>query len=150
MQPSVKSFLEWEKKNKPEYIFSERILYSKEHDYCGAMDCGAIIDGSKTIIDFKTGDFDKEYNSYKKQYTGKIRGYNEHFIQQGGYSIPLKEETGWEAELLSTLYLPVTGGYEQFSNPFVDFFEETFLSVLDVDTRLKKANKINEYEWRSK
>jgi hypothetical protein len=145
MKPSVDAFLLWEKVNKPEYIYSERILYSKEYDYCGAMDCGAIIDGIKTIIDFKTGNFDQEYDSYKKQYTGKGRSYNEHFIQQGGYSVPLKEETGWQAEMLTTLYLPVTGGAHAFSNPFVQFFEETFLAVLDVDRRLKKADKLNEY-----
>jgi len=145
MKPSVAAFLSWEEENRPEYVFSEKIVYSKQHDYCGAMDCGAVINGVKTIIDFKTGGFDQEYDAYKKRYTGRGRSYNEHFIQQGGYSVPLKEETGWQADMLTTLYLPVTGGANAFSNPYVKFFEETFLAVLDIDRRLKKANKLNEY-----
>jgi hypothetical protein len=145
MTPSIEAFLDWESKVKPTYIFSEKILYSKQHDYCGAMDCGAIIDGVRTIIDFKTGEPDKEYNASKKQYTGKFRGYNEHFIQQGAYSIPLDEEMDWKAEQLQTIYLPATGGVQVFTSPDVDFFAETFLCVLDVDRRLKRANKLNEY-----
>ena len=41
----VNAFLKWEKKYKVKFISSERLVYSKEHDYMGKMDFEAIIDG---------------------------------------------------------------------------------------------------------
>lgn len=143
MEASIRAFIDWEAMNKPEYVFSEKILYSKKHDYCGTMDCAAVIDGIKTIIDFKTGEPDKEY--VKRSYTGRTRSYNEHFIQTGGYSVALNEELKWQAEQLQTLYLPISGELASFTSPFVNFFQESFLSVLNLYKLLNKADKLNEY-----
>lgn len=147
MKPSVEAFLRWEEKVKPEYIFSEKLLYSKEHDYCGTMDSCAIIGGKTTVIDFKTGSPDKEYNERQRKYTGQVRGRTEHFIQEGAYAIPLKEELGIDCEQAMTLYLPNTGGAYAFYSPFVDFWQELFTGILGVHRSLQKANRLNEYEY---
>lgn len=120
-----------------------------KHDYCGTMDCGAIIDGMKTLIDFKTGDPEKEYNAYQKRYTGRVRGRLEHFMQEAGYNIPLNEELKWGADQLMTLYLPLDGSLNAFKSEFVEFWEELFIQVLELGRRLQKANKLNDFEWRT-
>lgn len=146
MAKGVNSFLEWESTHKPEYIHSERVLYSQKHDYCGTMDAAALIDGKKTIIDFKTGEPDKQYDLKTKRYTGRRRARSEHFMQEGAYSIPLKEELGFEADQLMTLYLPSSGNLYVFSSPFVEFWEKSFIDTLSLYRKVQKANKLNTYE----
>ena len=148
MTPAIENFLKWEADNKPQWLFSERLLYSKEHDYCGTVDGGAIINGLKTVIDFKTGSPDKEYNTRTKRYTGKYRARVDHFIQEGGYTTPLVEEDRWMPEQLMMMYLSADGGISVFTSQFVEFWQGMFKSVLQMHRDLKKANKINEYEWK--
>ncbi|MCK9578738.1 hypothetical protein M0R01_04610 [bacterium] len=50
----VNSFLEWEKEHKVKFISTERVVYSKEHDYMGTMDFEAEIDGILCMGDFKS------------------------------------------------------------------------------------------------
>lgn len=146
IEPAVKAFLKWEAKTKPEWIFSERVLYSKKYDYCGTVDGGAIIDGLRTVIDFKTGEPDKEYNPRTRRYTGKTRARVDHFIQEGGYTTPLVEEDRWMPEQLMMMYLPADGGLHVFNSQFVEFWQEMFTSILGLHRSLKKASQLNPYE----
>lgn len=50
----VLAFLDWQKEHKVEFLSSEKLVYSKKHDYVGLMDAEAIIDGKRCVIDFKT------------------------------------------------------------------------------------------------
>lgn len=51
----VNSFLEWVEQNKVKFLFSEKIVYSKQYDYCGIVDFACKI-GKKTYLgDIKTG-----------------------------------------------------------------------------------------------
>jgi hypothetical protein len=50
----VLAFLDWEKEHKVKFLASEKLVYSKKHDYVGLMDAEAIIDGKRCVVDFKT------------------------------------------------------------------------------------------------
>lgn len=51
----VLSFLEWESSHKVKFLWAEKFVYSKKHDYIGQADFGAIVDGKKCLCDNKTG-----------------------------------------------------------------------------------------------
>lgn len=51
----VTSFLEWESQNQVKFLWSEKVLYSRKHDFMGKADFGAMVNGEKCICDLKTG-----------------------------------------------------------------------------------------------
>ena len=61
----VDSFLEFITQHKVEFISSERVVYSREHNYIGTMDFEAIVDGNLSVGDFKTSN--GLYNSVLQQ-----------------------------------------------------------------------------------
>lgn len=74
---SVEAFLRWEEKAKPDYVFSERRLLSKEHMFAGTLDIAAYIDGKPFVVDIKTG-----------------KGvYPEYWLQTASYALMLAEES---------------------------------------------------------
>lgn len=50
----INSFLEWYMAHDVQFISSERIVYSRKHQYIGTMDFEAIVDGVLTGGDFKS------------------------------------------------------------------------------------------------
>lgn len=86
---AIEAFYRWEKDNDPGYIFSERIVYSKQYHYAGCADVAFELDGKKYLADFKTADPRREW---KNGYTGKLSAYPEHFIQCAAYDIAYSEE----------------------------------------------------------
>ena len=55
MKNAIDGFFNWAKKNKVELINCEQKIYSKKYKYAGTYDLEAMVDGKRTIIDFKTG-----------------------------------------------------------------------------------------------
>ena len=51
----VNSFLAWEESHKVKFLWAEKLVYSKKHDYIGKADFGAIVDGKRCLCDNKTG-----------------------------------------------------------------------------------------------
>jgi len=51
------AFKNWVAENKVEFEASEKIVYSKNYDYVGTLDCRARINGKLTLVDFKTGNY---------------------------------------------------------------------------------------------
>ena len=150
MQPSVEGYLRWEAEFKPQTLWSERIVYSKEHDYAGKLDWGGVLGGKYGLIDFKTGGLDKEYNAYRKAFTGRMRAKSEHFIQNAGYDIPLIEEDGKPAEFYGVLYIPVTGDVQYFQTTDTATAQQAFLHTLYAKRAWKDVENGNLYEERSK
>lgn len=146
MQASVEGYLNWEAENSPETLWSERIVYSKEYDYAGKLDWGGNLDGHYGIIDFKTGNVDKEYNSYRKSYTGRVRAKSDHYIQDAGYDIPITEEDGKAAEFYGVLYIPVDGKVRYFQTFQTEAPQEAFLTTLHAKRAWSKVDKDNDYE----
>lgn len=145
MKASVEGYLTWETERKPETLWSERIVYSKEHDYAGKLDWGGKLDGRYGLIDFKTGNADNEFNSYRKTYTGRMRAKTEHYIQNAGYDIPISEEDGIKAEFYGVLYIPITGKVRYFETTECETARKTFLPTLYAKRGWAACEKLNNY-----
>lgn len=72
---ALKSFWHWGSVRRVEFLESELQLVSTEYEYGGTIDCFCVIDGAKTLLDFKT--------------SGNI--YIEHMIQVSAYAQLTKE-----------------------------------------------------------
>lgn len=71
----ITAFLKWQKESKVKFIESEKILYSKEYNYCGKIDAVAKIDGEEMPVEFKSS------NAL----------YNEHRYQLAAYWLAIEE-----------------------------------------------------------
>jgi hypothetical protein len=91
----VNSFLAWESAHKVKFLWSEKLVYSKKHDYIGKADFAAIVDGKTCLCDIKTGNGLYEgvltqtsaYLKADEEETGKIDGYD------GRWAIRISKET---------------------------------------------------------
>ena len=72
---SIHSFLDWHDSHEIEWIASELVVASEEHQFAGTLDGLAKVDGTLTIVDFKTSSQISE----------------EYFLQTAGYYLALKE-----------------------------------------------------------
>lgn len=76
-------FKAWYRENDVEVIHLEKIVYSREYDYCGKFDALLKINGKVYMVDFKTSNPSREF----------LEGvYPENFAQTGGYDIAFTEE----------------------------------------------------------
>lgn len=146
MEPSIKSFLKWEEEQKPEYIFSERIIYSEDGDYCGTSDTGVKINGKYLILDFKTGKPEKEYNKRLRRYTGKRRAYNTVFLQDALYDLAIYEEEGIKADQYGALYLSTNGEILYTTTDATEDFREAGKSIVKVHKLLNRVNYLNQFK----
>ena len=125
----VLAFLKWNKENSVEYLWSERLVYSKEHQYVGTADLGIKIRGECYLGDFKTG------NGI----------WPEAYLQTAAYLYALQEEDGFGA--YKGRYIirlgKDTGDFESVAVP-TDFYEDlqAFLSALNIRKWQKKIDKI--------
>lgn len=76
IKKAVTGFLEWCEKNKPEFIFREKVVFSRKYKYVGTFDVLMKIKNKTYLIDYKT--------------SKKI--YSSHIYQSAGYFIALTEE----------------------------------------------------------
>lgn len=74
----VTGFLSWIQQNKVQLKESERMVYSKKHDYVGTLDAIGKINGKLSLIDFKTSN----------------AVYSTMYYQVAGYQLAYEEETG--------------------------------------------------------
>ncbi len=65
IQIGVNAFLDWEKEHNVKFISSERVVYSKKHDFIGKMDIEAKIDGQLCLVDLKSSN--GLYNTVRMQ-----------------------------------------------------------------------------------
>ncbi len=61
----VNAFMQWRDQHKVKFISTERLIFSKKHDYVGTMDFEAVIDGRHCLGDFKSSN--GLYNSVRMQ-----------------------------------------------------------------------------------
>jgi hypothetical protein len=142
----VESYLAWEKKYTPQFSFSERVIYSRKHQYAGRVDSGVFLDGMYGLVDFKTGKPDAEYVERARRYTGKYRARDEHFAQDGGYDIAISEEDGRKAEFYGVLYLDALEGNSWFFRTYnTEFYRDYYLAALTLHRLHKQAKKVNGY-----
>jgi hypothetical protein len=92
-QVAVNAFLDWEAANKVKFLSSERVVYSKKHDYIGKMDIEAKVNGKLSMIDIKTSD--GLYNTYGMQTAAYLKADEEESGREyrGRWLIRLAKET---------------------------------------------------------
>lgn len=90
----VDSFLEFITQHDVKFISSERVVYSREHQYIGTMDFEAMIDGKLAVGDFKTSN--GLYNSVLQQLSAYQAAAEEEAAHIGK---PVKYETRYAVRL---------------------------------------------------
>ena len=128
IKAGVVAFLQWDKSNNIQYIESERLVYSRKHNFVGIFDCLANINGKLTLIDFKTS---------KRFYPMEMG------MQLAGYQIAYEEEIGQVDQRMVVRFDKETGEFEShiLQNNKAD--KEAFLSALKLKQREKEIK--NEY-----
>jgi hypothetical protein len=87
---SVENFLEWDDKVDPEYVFCERRMISREHEFAGTVDIVAYINPFHLGL-AKRADGDGKVPTIVDLKTGK-RVYPEYWLQLASYAYMLHEE----------------------------------------------------------
>jgi len=76
-------FMTWYEKFHPTPLAVEQVLYSKEHNYAGTMDCLLRFGDEIVVCDVKTNNASR---------TAPLGVYSEHFLQLGAYNLAYREE----------------------------------------------------------
>jgi len=77
----INSFLEWYMAHDVQFVNSERVVYSRKHQYIGTMDFEAVIDGKITCGDFKSSN--GLYNTVLAQVSAYIEAAEEEAEAEG-------------------------------------------------------------------
>lgn len=130
-QIGVTAFLEWEDANKVKFISSERVVYSRKHDYIGKMDIEAKVNGKLCLLDIKTSN--GIYNEMYMQTAAYVMADQEESKRKyhGRYLIRVAKET--EKEYIARMELKnrnrVLRGKDPFEYPKYQVFEPHFLDA---------------------
>lgn len=128
-QIGVNAFLDWEAENKVKFLSSERVIYSKKHDYIGKMDIEAKVNGKLCLIDIKTSN--GLYNTYGMQTAAYVKADEEESKRKytGRWLIRLAKET--ESEYLDRMQRKnlnrVRNGKIEIDFPPYQVFEAKYL-----------------------
>lgn len=128
-QIGVTAFLDWEAAHKVKFISSERVIYSKKHDYIGKMDIEAKVNGKLCLIDIKTSN--GMYNEFYMQTAAYVKADEEESKRKygGRWIIRLSKET--EQDYIKRMTLKnknrALRGKEPIDYPPYKVFEAKFL-----------------------
>ena len=78
VQIATSAFMDWVKEHAVKFVSTEKVVYSKKHDYIGCMDIEAIIRNRRYLVDLKT--------------SNELR--NDVCMQTAAYLMADKEESG--------------------------------------------------------
>lgn len=151
-QIGVNAFLDWVAANKVKFLSSERVVYSKKHDYIGKMDIEATVNGKLCLLDIKTSN--GLYNTYGLQTAAYLKADEEESGRKyhGRWLIRLAKETEAEYEHRMKRKNWVRGvkGKSSFEPGPYQVFEAKFLdddkNALDRDYEAFLAAK-QLYQW---
>lgn len=124
----INAFLDWYNSHDVKFEDTERMLYSRQHGYVGLTDAIAVVDGKRTLIDYKTG-----------------KGiYNEFYYQLAAYWQAYEEETNQPIEQALILHFnKETGEFEkkEISRDELNANFPVFLACLTIKQREKELSK---------
>lgn len=119
----ISAFLKFQKENKFKWIESERIVYSKKHNYAGFLDAVAMNVKERILVDFKSS------NGI----------YPEMVLQVAGYKIAYEEETKKKIDRAMIIRLgKETGEFEVRELDDMGKDEKAFLGLLAATKRLEE------------
>jgi hypothetical protein len=93
VQIGVNAFMDWVAAHQVKFLSSERIVYSRKHDYIGTLDIEAVIDGKLCLVDLKSSN--GLYNTVLLQTAAYVKADEEESGRQyeGRWAIRLAKET---------------------------------------------------------
>ncbi len=122
-EPYVNAYMKWAQQYKPQTIQTEQATWHKQLMYAGTIDNLSVIDGRKTLIDYKTT---AELNDMLTS------------VQLEAYSQALKSQ-GVDVEQKAILHLCKGGTYHFKVYPLHDVEAwKTFGALLTIGTHIKK------------
>lgn len=126
----IMAFLKWVDEEKPKFLWTEKLVYSKKHDYVGLMDLAFTLkrEGHKIIHagDIKTSS--GIYNEYRYQ----VSAYQEADAEESGRVYGTKWLMRFDKE---------TGEFEAHEYAEHDKDFQTFLACLTIKKREKELSK---------
>lgn len=124
----ITAFLKFQKENKIKWVESERVIYSRKHQYAGILDAVGKMGRDLVLIDFKSS------NGI----------YPEFFLQTAGYKIAYTEETGKKIDKrLIIRFGKDTGEFEAKALDGDKKDERAFLACLQLKKRLRELQKVD-------
>ena len=124
----ITAFLKFQKEHKVKWLESERIIYSKKHNYAGILDAVGRINGKGelVLIDFKS--------------SKSI--YDDMRFQVAGYQIAFEEETGAKIDKRMIIrFGKEDGEFEAVELDEDEADKKIFLACLQVAKRMKELKK---------
>lgn len=150
----VNSFLEWYTAHNVQFLSSERVVYSRKHQYIGTMDFDAIVDGILSAGDFKSSN--GLYNTVRAQMSAYVEAAEEEAEHigkpvkyQNRIAVRLSKET--EAEFTKRMERKnlIKGKEDAPIDPYVPFewkvFEGRESHEFDMEKGFMSAKTL--YEW---
>ncbi len=123
----VIAFLKFVEDNKIKFIASEKLVYSKTHDFVGLMDAVAKIKGKLVAVDFKTS---------------KSGHYPEYKFQLSAYRGADEEESGVKYDRSIIAHFDKENGeFEMIECEEHDKDYRAFLACLEIKRRLNELSK---------
>lgn len=94
---AITGFLEWVEAHNVQFLSSERLVYSKKHNYVGTMDIEAIVDGKRCLVDLKTSN--GLYSEVRMQTAAYLKADEEAGAPkyEGRWAVRLSKESEQEA-----------------------------------------------------
>lgn len=154
-QIGVAAFLDWEREHRVKFISSERVVYSKKHDFIGTFDIEATIGKKLYLIDLKSSN--GLYNTVNMQTAAYVKADEEESGKKydGRWALRVSKQTEeeyntkWEKKnnkraIIGKDPLPVPP-YQVFEAKFLDEEQDS----MDNDYKAFLAAK-HLYEWDKK
>ena len=120
------AFLEWLRSTDVQVIEAEKIVFSKEHWYCGTTDLWGLVNKRKAVLDFKTG---KDL-------------YDEHPLQLAAYAVAIEEDIqeriddGWIILLNKT-----TGKFTPYYVELTETLKQDWIEVRNSHSAITRTIK---------
>lgn len=115
----VKAWMDFCRDYRPEWLYIEHQMYSKDFEFAGTCDRIGIIDGKKAIVDIKTtASMDR---ASKVSLAAQLYGYNvlHNYGAETGIGVQLKKDGSYTVHDIKTIaekLLPLTGAERIFFN----------------------------------
>lgn len=150
----VNSFLEWYTAHNVQFLSSERVVYSRKHQYIGTMDFDALVDGELSAGDFKSSN--GLYNTVRAQLSAYVEAAEEESAHIGEnlkyknrYAVRLSKETESEYNTRMTRKNIIKGKEDAPIDPYVPFewklFEGRESHEMDFTKGFMSAKAL--FEW---
>lgn len=125
----IQWFLSRYREHNIKFLHTERLIYSKKHNYCGKFDALIERDGKKCLVDFKTSK-----GFYPLEMGMQLAAYRAAYEEEMGEAIDAQYILRFDKE---------TGNFEIHACPDHDKDFEAFLAALILTKRKKETDKFS-------